>query len=127
MESYTYYGTSLDNKDHLNYQTNQHTAEITVTAAQFAGQMALRLVHDHIMSLDVSRYSNLVTKDVHQVYKYIKQNSQVRLRFVHANNSTYFSCKTCSWTVSFLPTFGSAEGSPTRLAAPCTRFLYASS
>ncbi|XP_072234835.1 transferrin receptor 1b [Leuresthes tenuis] len=78
MESYTYYGTSLDNKDHLNYQTNQRTAEMTVTAAQFAGQMALRLVHDHIMRLDVSRYSNLVTKDAAQVYRYIKQNSQLK-------------------------------------------------
>ncbi|KAM4533534.1 transferrin receptor 1b [Odontesthes bonariensis] len=78
MESYSYYGTSLDNKDHLNYQTNQRTAEMTVTAAQFAGQMALRLVHDHIMSLDVSRYSSLITKDVVQVSKSIKQNSELK-------------------------------------------------
>uniref|UniRef100_A0A3Q1JRJ8 Transferrin receptor 1b n=1 Tax=Anabas testudineus TaxID=64144 RepID=A0A3Q1JRJ8_ANATE len=50
---YTYYGTNLDNMDHLNYQTNHRTSEMTAVAAQFAGQMALRLVHDHMLSLDV--------------------------------------------------------------------------
>uniref|UniRef100_A0A1A7WVT0 Transferrin receptor (p90, CD71) n=1 Tax=Iconisemion striatum TaxID=60296 RepID=A0A1A7WVT0_9TELE len=74
-EAYPYYGTNLDTKDHLNYQTNQHTSEITATAAQFAGQMALRLVHDHLLYLDVSRYSD-ITKTVRQIYSRINRLSQ---------------------------------------------------
>ncbi|XP_041817585.1 transferrin receptor 1b [Chelmon rostratus] len=75
-EAYTYYGTNLDSKDHLNYETNHHTSEVTAVAAQFAGQMALRLIHDHLLSLDVSRYSSVLTKAVVQVYKRINQLSQ---------------------------------------------------
>uniref|UniRef100_A0A1A8PMU5 Transferrin receptor (p90, CD71) n=2 Tax=Nothobranchius rachovii TaxID=451742 RepID=A0A1A8PMU5_9TELE len=74
-EAYPYYGTNLDNMDHLNYQTNQHTSEITATAAKFAGQMALRLVHDHRLFLDVSRYDGLSTA-VRQIYKRVIQLSQ---------------------------------------------------
>uniref|UniRef100_A0A671X6Y4 Transferrin receptor 1b n=1 Tax=Sparus aurata TaxID=8175 RepID=A0A671X6Y4_SPAAU len=62
--AYTYYGTNLDSMDHLNYQTNHHTSEMTAVAAQFAGQMALRLIHDRLLNLDVSRYSSVVTSAV---------------------------------------------------------------
>ncbi|XP_042366138.1 transferrin receptor 1b [Plectropomus leopardus] len=75
---YNYYGTNLDNKDHLDYKTNQRTSEMTAVAAQFAGQMALRLVHDHLLSLDVSRYSGIITKSVYQVYNHVKQLSQLK-------------------------------------------------
>ncbi|KAK2859700.1 hypothetical protein Q5P01_004320 [Channa striata] len=72
-ESYTFYGTSLDNMDHLDYQTNHHTSEMAAAAAQFAGRMAIRLVHDHLLSLDVSRYGSILTKAVARVYRHINQ------------------------------------------------------
>ncbi|KAM3593197.1 uncharacterized protein V6R79_007719 [Siganus canaliculatus] len=74
-EVYQYYGTPLDNMDHLNYETNQHTNEITALAAQFAGIMALRLTHDHLLSLDVSGYSSTINKAVFQVNKNLKQQA----------------------------------------------------
>ncbi|XP_028289083.1 transferrin receptor 1b [Parambassis ranga] len=64
-EDYPYYGTNLDDMDHLDNQANQHTSKITAAAAQFAGQMALRLVHDHLLSLDVSRYKSALSKAVY--------------------------------------------------------------
>ncbi|XP_044033027.1 transferrin receptor 1b isoform X2 [Siniperca chuatsi] len=76
IEAYPYYGTNLDNMDHLNYQTNHRTSEMTTVAAQFAGQMALRLVHNHLLSLDVSQYSSIIYKDVVQVNRHINQLSQ---------------------------------------------------
>ena len=84
-EYYPYYGTNLDNMDHLNYQTNQRTSEFTAVAAQFAGQMALRLVHDHLLNLDVNRYSNVISKAVYRVHRRIIQLSQVGLStpFLH--------------------------------------------
>lgn len=72
-----YYGTDLDNKDHLNYQTSQKTSEMTVAAAQVAGQMALRLVHDHLLRLDTTRYGSVLTNAVAQVYKRLVQLSMV--------------------------------------------------
>ncbi|XP_034562053.1 transferrin receptor 1b [Notolabrus celidotus] len=70
-ETYIYYGTNLDNFDHLNYQTSHRTAEIAVLAAQFAGRMALRLVHDRLLRLNVSQYSKELLKAVAQVYDHI--------------------------------------------------------
>ncbi|MED6251689.1 hypothetical protein ATANTOWER_001357 [Ataeniobius toweri] len=78
-ESYPYYGTSLDNMDHLNYQTNHHTSEVTATAARFAGLMTLRLVHDHLLSLDVSGYKGPITKAVSQIYKQVNQLTRVNI------------------------------------------------
>lgn len=76
-DSYEYYGTNLDNKDHLNYQTTQKYSEMTVAAAQVAGQMALRLVHDHLLKLDVSRYGSVLTKAVAQASNRLVQLSKV--------------------------------------------------
>lgn len=66
-EEYTYYNTLLDNQNHLNYETNQRTSEITAIATELAGQMALRLVHDHLLYLDVTRYKTLITRNVVRV------------------------------------------------------------
>nr|XP_057915740.1 transferrin receptor protein 1-like [Doryrhamphus excisus]XP_057915741.1 transferrin receptor protein 1-like [Doryrhamphus excisus]XP_057915743.1 transferrin receptor protein 1-like [Doryrhamphus excisus]XP_057915744.1 transferrin receptor protein 1-like [Doryrhamphus excisus] len=72
-EAYMYYGTSMDNMDHLNYNTAQHTAEMTLLAAQFTGRMALRLIHDRLLPLDVSRYSKVVSKALRKVHRNVYQ------------------------------------------------------
>lgn len=79
-EAYTYYSTKLDNVDHLNYETGQRTSKVTALAAQFAGQMALRLTHDRLIRLDVTRYGSDITDTVTQVYRRILQLSSVGLR-----------------------------------------------
>uniref|UniRef100_A0A8C9ZGL0 Transferrin receptor 1b n=1 Tax=Sander lucioperca TaxID=283035 RepID=A0A8C9ZGL0_SANLU len=84
--AYSYYGTNLDDVDRLNYATGHLTSETVAAAAQFAGQMALRLVHDHLLSLDVGRYSSVITKAVVRVYKRISQLSQSgQLKGVNSN------------------------------------------
>lgn len=75
--SYMYYGTNLDNKDHLNYLTVQKTSEAAVAAAQLAGQMALRLVHDHVVKLDTSRYSSVLNNAVRLLYNRINLLTKV--------------------------------------------------
>ncbi|XP_029313940.1 LOW QUALITY PROTEIN: transferrin receptor 1b [Cottoperca gobio] len=84
-ETYSYYGTNLDNKDDLDFQTGHHTSEMVAVAAQFAGQMALRLVHDHLVRLDVNRYSNILNGAVVRVIKRINQLSQAGHLKVNAN------------------------------------------
>ncbi|XP_054478579.1 transferrin receptor 1b [Anoplopoma fimbria] len=76
VEAYTYYNTNLDNMDHLDYQTSRQTSEMAAVAAQFAGHMALRLVHDHLLRLDVSRYSSVLTSAVYRLFKRVNQLSQ---------------------------------------------------
>lgn len=66
-EQYTYYNTLLDNKDHLDYLTAHNTPTVTARAAQIAGQMALRLVHDHVIQFDMTRYKNLFGLNVNRI------------------------------------------------------------
>uniref|UniRef100_A0A3B5MLE3 Transferrin receptor 1b n=1 Tax=Xiphophorus couchianus TaxID=32473 RepID=A0A3B5MLE3_9TELE len=88
-ESYPYYGTGLDNMDHLNYRTSQRTSNVTATAAQFAGLMTLRLVHDHLLGLDVSRYYGPITKAVVQVYKRSGQLKDVSPNWLNRARGSY--------------------------------------
>lgn len=76
---YTYYGTCLDTMDHLNFATNHQTGEMTTLAAQVAGRMALRLIHNHVVSLDVTRYKRVVSDAVSRVSSRISELSQVGL------------------------------------------------
>lgn len=75
-EEYPYYNTLLDNKDHLDYECGQQTAALTATAAQFAGQIALRLVHDHLLLLDVTRYKTLIARNIYRVNNRINELSK---------------------------------------------------
>ncbi|XP_028290573.1 transferrin receptor 1b [Gouania willdenowi] len=74
-EFYTYYNTDLDNMEHLQFQTDQSVAQMASVAAQFAARMSLRLIHDHLLSFDVSRYKGVITKAVVQVYRRVNQLS----------------------------------------------------
>ncbi|CAL8295029.1 unnamed protein product [Lota lota] len=71
VEAYSYYGTGLDNQNHLDYATGWKTPETAVAAATLAGQMALRLVHDHKLPLDPRRYSNAISELVNPLVRRI--------------------------------------------------------
>ncbi|XP_066522868.1 transferrin receptor 1b [Hoplias malabaricus] len=62
--AYVNSGTALDNKQNLYIATEQRLGDFCKAAAQVAGQMALRLVHDHILKLDVTSYTRLIRKHV---------------------------------------------------------------
>ncbi|XP_077101010.1 transferrin receptor 1b [Siphateles boraxobius] len=61
---YQYFGTNGDGKNKLNDVTIQKVVDLSLLAAQVAGQMALRLVHDHIIKLDVTPYGNVISNHV---------------------------------------------------------------
>ncbi|KAI1882749.1 hypothetical protein AGOR_G00238140 [Albula goreensis] len=77
--SYPYPGTLLDTRPKLNSATGQRTAKVAVAAAQVAGQMAMKLVHDHLLQLDVARYSSRIRKDVVQMNRLLYSLKQARL------------------------------------------------
>lgn len=70
---YKFYGTALDNKENLDIATQQKLGDYCVSAAQVAGQMALRLVHDHILRLDVTSYTTLIRKHVASINVQVNQ------------------------------------------------------
>lgn len=76
-ESYTYYGTNLDSRDHLNYNTNQGTSKMAARAAQLAGLMALRLTYTQVLEMDMNQFRRVVGNAVNHVYKRILSLTQV--------------------------------------------------
>uniref|UniRef100_A0A8C7PHU4 Transferrin receptor 1b n=1 Tax=Oncorhynchus mykiss TaxID=8022 RepID=A0A8C7PHU4_ONCMY len=77
-EAYPYYGTSLDNKDHLGYATAHRLSFLATGAGLVAGQLALRLVHDHVLSLDVQRYRTVLSQSVVKINQRLKQSLSAR-------------------------------------------------
>ena len=78
-EAYSYYGTGLDNKDHLDYSTGQKTPETALAAATLAGRMVLRLVHDHRLPLDLSRNVAAIDEPVSKLVRRIAQLTKVTI------------------------------------------------
>lgn len=76
-KEYPYFGTNLDTIDHLQTSTNYKTMELAVAAAQVAGQMALKLAHDHLLPLNVERYARVIRKHVADVNGRIGQLREV--------------------------------------------------
>ncbi|KAF5889123.1 transferrin receptor protein 1-like, partial [Clarias magur] len=68
---YEYSGTPLDNRQKLDEATDGKLLDVCVSAAQVAGQMALRLVHDHILNLDVNEYTRTIRKNTFRLLKEI--------------------------------------------------------
>lgn len=52
--------------------TSSQVPQLAEVAARFAGNMALRLVHDHLLRMDVMKYNNIIRTHVAQI------NSKVR-------------------------------------------------
>uniref|UniRef100_A0A4W4ENY5 Transferrin receptor protein 1 n=1 Tax=Electrophorus electricus TaxID=8005 RepID=A0A4W4ENY5_ELEEL len=61
---YPFFGTMLDTRKNLDVKTSQNLLVLVKTAGEVAGQMALRLVHDHLLRLNVENYSNIIRAQV---------------------------------------------------------------
>ena len=68
-----------DTRQNLDSITSSQTPRMTVAAAQFAGQMALRLVHDHLLKLNVQKYENLIRARVLDINRKVKAVQRVRV------------------------------------------------
>ncbi|KAM9844896.1 transferrin receptor protein 1-like isoform 2-T2 [Aulostomus maculatus] len=64
---YPWFGTLLDTQEKLNSITLDQTPQLAVAAARFAGHMALRLVHDHLLQLDLTKYNKLIRSHVARI------------------------------------------------------------
>lgn len=73
LVDYQYFGTAQDDKGNLENVTKKKLDELALGGAQVAGQMALRLVHDHILKLDVTKYTVEIGKYVNAIVGYTNQ------------------------------------------------------
>ncbi|XP_031694592.1 transferrin receptor 1a [Anarrhichthys ocellatus] len=64
---YPYSGTMLDTREKLNVVTGNRVTQLAEMATRFAGHMALRLVHDHLLRMDVMKYNNIIRSKVSQI------------------------------------------------------------
>ncbi|RXM97226.1 Transferrin receptor protein 1 [Acipenser ruthenus] len=70
---YPYFGTKEDNWSNLNARTGNRIDDIARAAANVAGQMVLRLTHDHQLSLDFDRYNGELYSSVLKINRFAKQ------------------------------------------------------
>uniref|UniRef100_A0A8C8J832 Transferrin receptor protein 1 n=1 Tax=Oncorhynchus tshawytscha TaxID=74940 RepID=A0A8C8J832_ONCTS len=71
-EEYPFLGTLDDTRDKLYGATSNQVAKLAVSAGQFAGKIALRLVHDHLLRLDVEKYTRQIRTHVFAINSKIK-------------------------------------------------------
>ncbi|KAK1162675.1 transferrin receptor 1a [Acipenser oxyrinchus oxyrinchus] len=72
-DTYPYFGTKEDNLSNLNARTGNRIDDIARAAANVAGQMVLRLTHDHQLSLDFDRYNGELYSFVFKINRFAKQ------------------------------------------------------
>lgn len=92
-QDYQYFGTELDKWDKLNLITGAKVPHLTQVAAQFAGHIALRLVHDHLLRMDLAKYDKFIRAKVVQINVKVKnvQRVSVETKVIF----TFIYLKTC--------------------------------
>ncbi|CAF97624.1 unnamed protein product, partial [Tetraodon nigroviridis] len=76
-KEYPYFGTLLDTKDSLEKATNNQVHHLAQTVTRFAGHMALRLVHDHLLRVDLTKYDKVIRSAVSQINMKVKEIKRV--------------------------------------------------
>ncbi|XP_070830659.1 transferrin receptor protein 1-like [Chaetodon trifascialis] len=69
---YSYFGTMLDTREKLNAATSNQVSQLAEIATRFAGHMVLRLVHDHLLRMDVMKYDKIIRTHVGQINGKVK-------------------------------------------------------
>lgn len=69
---YQFFGTKLDTRDRLNIATGNQVPQLAKTSTQFAGHMVLRLVHDHLLRMDLMKYDKIIRTHVAQINGKVK-------------------------------------------------------
>ncbi|KAF5902890.1 transferrin receptor protein 1-like [Clarias magur] len=68
-KQYPFFGTMLDTRENLETKTSTGLLVVAKAAGEVAGVMALRLVHDHLLRLNVEKYKSVMGIHVAKVNK----------------------------------------------------------
>lgn len=74
----------LDTRENLNLVTGNQVPQLAEIATRFAGHMALRLVHDHLLRMDVMKYYKVIRIQVGKINA--KVNAVQRVSVPYARN-----------------------------------------
>lgn len=69
---YPYFGTMEDTQQKLNGATSGQIPQLADVAARFAGHIVLRLVHDHLLRMDLIKYDKIIRTHVAQINVKVK-------------------------------------------------------
>uniref|UniRef100_A0A8B9H3D1 Transferrin receptor protein 1 n=1 Tax=Astyanax mexicanus TaxID=7994 RepID=A0A8B9H3D1_ASTMX len=64
IREYPFFDTMLDTRENLINKTSNKFLTLVKTAGEIAGQMTLRLVHDHLIRLNVEKYTSILRSNV---------------------------------------------------------------
>uniref|UniRef100_A0A8C4GG21 Transferrin receptor protein 1 n=1 Tax=Dicentrarchus labrax TaxID=13489 RepID=A0A8C4GG21_DICLA len=101
---YLYFGTMRDTRQKLNGVTSNSVPQVAVIASQFAGHMALRLVHDHLLRMDLTRYHDIIRTHVGQINAKVKAVQRVQPQLLPKS-------LTVQWLISASGSYGRASRS----------------
>lgn len=76
--SYPYFGTKLDTQEKLKSTTANQIAQFAEAAASFAGHITLRLVHDHLLQLDLQKYTRIIRAQVFTINNKVAEVQRMR-------------------------------------------------
>lgn len=79
----------LDTRDKLNKATSNQVPQLAKIVTQFAGQIALRLVHDHLLRLDLTQYDKVIRSHVRQINSRVKDIKAVSFRLFFGFHQTF--------------------------------------
>lgn len=96
-KAYPYMGTIMDNRDKLNKVTSGQVAQLVEKATQFAGHMALRLVHDHLLRLDLAHYDKVIRKSVSVIISKVKDVKSTQPQQFPQSLKTEFLISASGW------------------------------
>lgn len=69
----------LDTLEKLNSATSSQVSQLAETAGRFAGHIVLRLVHDHLLQMDLMKYNDIIRSNVGRINGKVKQVQRVSL------------------------------------------------
>ncbi|XP_026170319.1 transferrin receptor protein 1 isoform X1 [Mastacembelus armatus] len=101
---YQYFGTMLDNRVKLNSVTSNQVSQLAKISAQFAGHIVLRLVHDHLLRFDLTKYNKMIRIMVAQINGKVKTLQRVQPQLLPKD-------LTVQWLISASGSFSRASRS----------------
>uniref|UniRef100_A0A671UJZ2 Transferrin receptor protein 1 n=1 Tax=Sparus aurata TaxID=8175 RepID=A0A671UJZ2_SPAAU len=98
---YPFFGTMLDTPDRLKSLTSGDVTRLAEIASQFTGHIALRLVHHHVLGMNLTRYNDMIRTHVFRINKRLKDVRRMQPQLLPKD-------LTMQWFISAMGTYGRA-------------------
>lgn len=70
----------LDTREKLNAATSNQVPQLAEIVTRFAGHIVLRLVHDHLLRMDLTKYDKIIRTHVAQINGKVKDFKRVSVQ-----------------------------------------------